>query len=155
MAAVAVLKKKVVAVLLLLIELTGSSLHPIVFGLIGDQAELELCQSVQQFLSGNGRITEDFAESIPVALIPSEFSENVWQCIAHFARMGQRDECLMIEQFDGSIPHEVALPGHIEQGWCVAFAHPVIDPVAERMIRMRKGIEGRVTGGARDAPIPR
>ena len=155
MAAVAVLKKKGVAVLLLLIELTFSSFHPIVFGLIGDQTELELSQSMQQSLRGYGCISKGFAESVPVALIPSEFSENVWQRIAHFAGMGQRGECLMIEQFDGSVPHKVALPGQIEQGRCVSFSHTVIDPVAQRMIRMRKGVEGRVTGSTRDAPIPR
>ena len=58
MAAVAVLKKKGVAVLLLLIELTGSSFYLIVFGLIGDQTELELSQSVQQSLRGYGRISK-------------------------------------------------------------------------------------------------
>ena len=97
MAAVAVLKKKGVAFLLLLIELTVPSFYPIVFGLIGDKAELELSQRMQQSLRVYGRISKGFAKMVPVAPIPSEFSENVWQRIAHFAGMGHRGECLIIE----------------------------------------------------------
>ena len=152
---VTMLLEESITVRLLLRERQLPPLHPVVARVGADQRKHEGGDRLEEPLTADHRIAINSAEQFRIQRRAPQAFQHLIEGVVHLIVMRDRRERLHVEVIDGAVPHELRLPRQVKQRRRVADADAVVDPVAARMVRMRKSGIGRMTTLTRDGTIAR